>query len=343
MADILSNEELDTLLSAVDDGDVAVGVGEVRRREKRISSYDFKKPNRFSRDQLRVLQYMHKGAAQLMSSSLSSALRIGVEVQLVSIGQLTYEGVMTSLADPICINIISMKPLEQMGVLSVDLPLAFAIMERMLGGAGEIPETVRPMTMLEETIVAQAILLMLSDIQESWKEIIELDMKVERREMNPGFVHVVPGPEIVLLITFSMGGQLPSGEIKLCIPYVSLEPIIGKLGSEHMAYRSTASGPSDRRYLERHLSATPVDLIAVLGGTRLTIGELLSLQVGHVLRLDTRADLPVACAVDGQDKYLARPGLAGRKTAVGIEEVLSHHEDAADPEPAEPEADTDAS
>ncbi|MHA1572708.1 MAG: flagellar motor switch protein FliM, partial [Alphaproteobacteria bacterium] len=178
----MSNEELETLLSAVDVGDVPTGGGQMQARQKRVSSYDFRKPNRFSRDQLRVLQYMHKNAAQLISSDLSSMLRIGVEVQLVSIGQITYDAFSASLADPICINILSLDPLDQLGVLAVDLPLAFAVMERMLGGPGQIPNVTRPLTMLEETIVSQVIELILNDLNQSWESLIPLKLKVERRE-----------------------------------------------------------------------------------------------------------------------------------------------------------------
>ena len=326
MADILSNEELDTLLSAVDDGEISLGSGESRRREKRISNYDFKKPNRFSRDQLRVLQYMHKNASQLMSSSLASALRIGVEVQLVSIGQLTYEAFITSLADPICMNVVSLSPLEQMGVLTMDLPLAYAIMERMLGGPGDIPESVRPMTQLEETIVSQAIDLILQNLRDSWKDVVDLELKVERKEMNPGFVHVVPGPEIVLLITFSVGGQLASGEVKFCIPYLSLESILGKLGTEHMGFQSSRAKPTDRTFIAKHLEDTPIEFSAVLGTAELTIAELLSLQAGHVLRLDSKASDPVICSVEDQAKFLAKPGLSGSKVAVGVETVMESGE-----------------
>ena len=322
MADILSSEELDTLLTAVDDGEVGVSSGKANRREKRVSGYDFKKPNRFSRDQLRVLQYMHKNAAQLMSSNLSSALRIGVDVQLVSIGQLTYEAFITSLADPICLNVLTLKPLEFLGVLTLDLPLSFAIIERMLGGPGAIPESVRSLTLLEETIISQAISMILEDLHECWKDVAPLELKLERREMTPGFVSVVPGSEIVLLMTFSVGGQLASGEMKFCVPYVSLDPIMSKLGTEHMGIRANKASPEDRVHLEDHLGGTPLQLSARLGSTQLTIAELLSLEIGHVLQLDSKAATPIPCELEGETKFYVTPGRVGRKAGMCIQHVV---------------------
>jgi len=323
MADILSNDELDTLLSAVDEGDVPVGSGDVQHRERNVADYDFRKPNRFSRDQLRVLQYTHKNAAQQMSSNLSSALRIGVEAQLVSIGQLTYEAFINSLADPICLNVVTLDPLEHRGVLTVDLPLAFAMMERMLGGPGETPETIRPLSQLEEGIVAQAVELVLVDLRECWQNVAPLALKVESRETSPGFVSVVPGPEIVLLITFSLGGQLASGEVKLCIPYVSIEPVMGKLGTEHMGIRDNQAGENDREFIETHLGEAPVEFSAMLGTTDISIGELLSLEAGHVIALDSKAEEPIRCEIEREVKFLASPGRVGRKNGVCIEQVAA--------------------
>ena len=152
--------------------------------------------------------------------------------------------------------------------------------------------------------------------------------------MNPGFVSVVPGSEIVLMITVSVGGQLASGEMKFCLPYVSLEPIMGKLGTEHIGIRANKASAEDRVHLAGHLGLTPIRLAAILGSTELTIAELLSLEAGHVLQLDAKAVDPVLCQVEGEAKFLASAGRTGRRLGVCVQQVLPSGE------PEAPDADS---
>lgn len=322
MADeILSSEELESLLSTVEDE----GSGK-RKREKRVSEYDFVRPNKLSAEQLRTLQRMHELIAQGITMVLSSYLRLNLEVNIVSLGELTFEVFRNSLPNPTVINVLSMQPLQERAIATTDVKLAFSLIDRMLGGPGKALDKMRPLTTIEQSLLDNIIRRFLEQLATGWRELVAFSPVVESREMDPQFVQVIPSSEMVLVATFSIAapGEIDPGEMCFCVPFISLEGMMGILGNQfRFASMKRAQTTSQRKYLDHVVKQTTLDVCATLGTTTLTVDEVMALQVGDVLVLDQRHDAQMIGHVAGIERLVGRPGRKNKNAAFLVERVIS--------------------
>ncbi|TVR44034.1 MAG: flagellar motor switch protein FliM [Planctomycetota bacterium] len=319
--DILSSEELEALLAAVEDENTGR-----RTRKKVVSEYDFIRPNKLSGDQIRSLQRLHENIAQNLTMVLSTYLRVSLEVNLISLGQLTFDVFRNSLANPTVINILSMDPIQERSLVTMDMKLAFSLIDRMLGGPGKSLDRVRPLTPLEQSLLDNVISRFLEKLKEGWDSLLSFNPVVEAREMDPQFVQVIPSSEMVLVTTFTLQapGDLESGEICLCIPFISLDSALGKLGYNfQFATAQRRQTEQQRRQIDRVIHDTALPLIAELGTASVSIGDVLSLREGDVVVLDSEHDAPMAVKLRGQLKFTARPGIIGRRYGLVVDEVFS--------------------
>ncbi|MFH1760110.1 MAG: flagellar motor switch protein FliM, partial [bacterium] len=211
MSDILSQEEVDALLSAVSTGKVETGIpaagekssGEAAagESERAISLYDFRRPDRVSKDQMRTLQNLHEGYSRLLSTTLTSYLRSLVEIELVSVDQLTYSEFVMSISNPSCIYIFQMEPLEGRAIFEINPSLVFFMIDRLFGGQGKPSEQNRELTGIEENVMAKITERALQDLKEAWEHIGLFNPHVENYETNPQFVQIAPPGETVILIS----------------------------------------------------------------------------------------------------------------------------------------------
>jgi flagellar motor switch protein FliM len=318
--EILSAEELDALLSTVED----VGAGK-RRREKRILEYDFVRPNKLSGEQLRSLQRMHEAIAQNITMALSSYLRLNLEVNILSLGELTFEVFRNSLPNPTMINVLSMAPIQEKGIATMDMKLAFSLIDRMLGGPGKPLEKMRSLTTIEQSLLDNVIKRFLDQVANGWRELVTFQTVVESREMDPQFVQVIPSSEMVLVATFSVAapGELEPGELCFSIPFISLENTITRLGNQfRFAAMKRSQSPGQRRHLNRVVQQTTLEVTCELGTTKLSIGDIIDLKVGDVLVLDQAHDALLSGRVAGRDRILGRPGIIGRKAGFLVDTVI---------------------
>lgn len=318
--EILSAEELDALLSTVED----VGAGK-RRREKRVVEYDFVRPNKLSGEQLRALQRMHESIAQHITMALSTYLRLNLEVNILSLGELTFEVFRNSLPNPTMINVLSMTPIQEKGVATMDMKLAFSLIDRMLGGPGKPLEKIRSLTTIEQSLLDNVIKRFLDQVALGWRELVTFDPVVESREMDPQFVQVIPSSEMVLVATFSIiaPGELEPGELCFCLPFISLENIITKLGNQfRFAAMKRTQSPGQRRHLNRVVQQTTLEVSCELGTAKISIGDIIGLKVGDVIVLDQSHDALLPGRVSGRGRLLGRPGVIGRKAGFLVEKVI---------------------
>ena len=318
--DILSADELEALLASVEEEG-----GGSRFREKQISEYDFVRPNKLSGDQVRALQHMHETIAQNLTMILSTYLRINLEVSLISLGQLTFDVFRNSLSNPTVINVLSMTPLEEKALVTMDMKLSFSLIDRMLGGEGKSIERIRPLTTIEQSLIDNVSSRFLEKLASGWEQLLEFHPVVESREMDPQFIQVIPSSEMVMVATFSVQApdELETGEICFCIPFISLDSILGGLGdSFQFASAHRVQTERQRGHLERVVNHTTVPLSVELGRTNLSIDEILSLNAGDILVLDQRRDQPLKALVNGRDKLRCDPGRVGKKATIMINEVL---------------------
>jgi flagellar motor switch protein FliM len=335
VSDILSQDEVDALLSAVSAGgetDQSSGMdsssgtmdgsendGEM---EKSLSLYDFRRPDRVSKDQMRTLQNLHESYARQFSTTLTNFLRTFVEIELVSVDQLTYSEFVMSISNPSCIYVFKMDPLEGSAIIEINPALVFFIIDRLFGGQGRPSEQNRELTLIEQNVIHRIVERSLNDLKDVWEHIGVFSPKIDAYETNPQFIQIAPPGETVILVSLEVRMQNASGLMSICFPYMLLESVINNLSGESwMSSQSTATTET-RTILEGEVGDVELTLSTVIGKTTLTIHDLLQLQRGDVLCLDKAYDSDLIVQIEGKTKMAGRSGLIGRKKAVKITSIL---------------------
>jgi flagellar motor switch protein FliM len=335
MGDILSQAEVDALLSAVSGGGTApppppsVAAAPVAFSRpadptlgKSVALYDFRRPDRVSKDQMRTLQNLHEGYARLLSTTLTSMLRTLVEINLVSVDQLTYQEVIMSISSPSCIYIFQMEPLESSAIFEVNPSLIFIMLDRLFGGQGRSIDSNRELTDIERTVIYKIIERSLMDLKVVWENIGIFSPKIESYETNPQFVQIAPPGETVILISLEVRMRNGSGLMSLCFPFILLESIMDKLSGESWISAQKTTTQETRRLVEKELSATQTTLRAQIGETRLSVRDFLQLAVGDVLVLDKLATSDLVLFVEDRPKFLGKPGVVGRNKSLQITGII---------------------
>ena len=332
MADILSQEEIDALLDVVDD-DGDVGGLEVEEENpfsshRQITLYDFKRPNRVSKEQLRAFRGIHDKMARSISSQISSIMRSIVEIQLHSVDQMTYGEFLMSLPNPTSFNVFSMKPLEGNGVLEINPSIAFPMLDRILGGRGEPFEANREFSDIELSLFETILRVMMSTLREAWGPVTDLYPQVESKESSPNVVQIVAQNEIVVMVVMEIIIGHSSGMMNICYPVIALEPILPKLASRDLMLNETSSKKSRNQELQVLLGGAQVNFEVNLGTAELTLTELLDIQVGDILRLNVAANDIVSVSVDGKERFIAEMGLRRFRKSVQITKKIDTEKDA---------------
>ncbi|MCX8083384.1 MAG: flagellar motor switch protein FliM [Calditerrivibrio sp.] len=330
MADILSQEEIDALLSTVADTGLKdeAFAPEVDFVPKKISVYDFRRPDRVSKEQIRSIRNLHDKFARNFSSSLSNFLRTITDVNLVSVDQMTYGEFLMSLPDPTNFNIISLIPLDGSAVLEINPSLVFPIVDKLLGGPGLPMYKVRELTALEQHIMESIIYLILKELEDTWKQVLpNIKFRKEITENSPQVVQIVAQNEVVILVVFEVKFSDVSGMINLCLPAVVLEPVLGKISSQDWLVGAKKAKSSDfvNRILDILMDAVvPVRL--EIEPISLTVGEVLDLNISDTIVFDHKVDKDVILRVNNLAKFETEMGIVGVKKGALIKKICEERE-----------------
>ncbi len=329
--DVLSQSEIDKLLSAISTG--AVNAEEVTKTEekKKIKVYDFKRPDKFSKDQIRTLFMLHENFARLLNTYLSTHLRVLVKVEVASVDQLTYEEFIRSLPNPSVISILSVAPLKGNIIFEMDTNVVFSIIDRLFGGDGDESKVkVRTLTDIEEVVMKKMIVDMMVGMKDAWKNVVNFtDIRLENMESNPQFTQIVPSGDMVVIITLQIKIGDVEGLINICIPYIVIEPIVPKLTTTFWvaASASKQEHPQEMQTLERKLRRAAVPINVELGHASITINEFLTLGIGDSLRLNTKVEDELPVIVGKRKKFMCRPGTVGKRLSVQVTKVIDMKEE----------------
>ncbi|TLE02689.1 flagellar motor switch protein FliM [Helicobacter japonicus] len=329
MADILSQEEIDALLEVVDDddGDTSSVDEQDLIHQKQVTLYDFKRPNRVSKEQLRAFKSIHDKMARSLSSQVSAVMRSIVEIQLHSVDQMTYGEFLMSLPSPTSFNIFSMKPLEGAAILEINPSIAFPMIDRLLGGKGDPYESSREFSDIEVNLLDTLLRQIMQNLKEAWSSITEIFPSVDAKESSPNVVQIVAQNEIVIMVVMEIIIGHSSGMMSICYPVISLESVLSRLASRDLMLSDTSSKKSRNKELQALVAGANVVVNGYLGDTTLTLKEILDLRVGDIMRLDTVADDTIIVAVDGREKFLATIGLQRYRKTLQIKEVIKTEKD----------------
>jgi len=323
LAKILSQDEIDALLTTVSSGDVDAESGAIDDEKLRsVVAYDFKHPNRVSKDQIRTLENMHDNFAGHFGSSLSTILRSIADVDLVSVDQITYSEFIMSLVSPSCTYTWVAPPLDGICLVDFNPTLTFAIIDRMFGGHGKILETERELTRIERSVMENLASRLYRQLEKSWMHLVEISIEQKSYENNPQFIQIVPPGETVVVISFQVKLFQSTGLLTICYPYVSLEPIITKLSAQNWIDATKRKSEEEERAVNVHnVKRVKANVAAVLLNSRIKMHEFLNLKVGDVVPSEMKIDQPIEIAVNRRKKFTARPGLSGKKRACQVIEV----------------------
>ena len=327
MADVLDQNEIDSLLSSLSSGDV--DMEEIKDDdEDEVKTYDFRRPNKLSKEQMRTLEMIHENLARLLTTTLSTKLRSMVDFEVASIEQLSYEEFIRSLPEPTIIGISELRPLEGQFVLEINPDIGFAIIDRLFGGIGKEIEEIRTFTDIERVVLKKVITWFLSGIPEAWENIMELKPRLVEIESNPQFTQVVPSNDMTIIITISAKIANSDGLINICIPYIMLEPIVSRLNAQQW-FASTRKEQTARHIekLKGRVRKASLNLYADLGRTELTVQDMLYLEEGDVIRLDRKADQKIDIRVENRLKYKGIAGTNQKHRAIKILEVIADEDD----------------
>ncbi len=327
MADILSQEEIDALLEVVDEEEESQSDNGSSQEQRQIILYDFKRPNRVSKEQLRAVKGIHDKMARNLASQISSIMRSIVEIQLHSVDQMTYGEFLMSLPSPTSFNVFSIKPLDGNCVIEINPSIAFPMIDRLLGGSGESFESTRELTDIELNLLDAILRIIMQRLKEAWGPITEMYANVESKESSPNVIQIVSQNEIVIMVVMEIIIGNSSGMINLCYPVIYLEPILSRLANRDIMLGETSAKKSRNKELKTLVGRAEVFNEALLGRAVLSVGELLDLEIGDILKLDRKADDQAIVSIDKKDVFLAEVGLHRFHRSVKIKELVKTDKD----------------
>ncbi len=330
MADILSQEEIDALLDVVvDEDDDVLETGEEEfLSQRQVTLYDFKRPNKVSKEQLRAFRSVHDKMTRNLASQISAIMRSIVEIKLHSVDQMSYGEFLMSISHPTSFNIFSLEPLEGSGILEINPSIAFPMLDRLLGGNGEPFDSSREFSDIESSLFETILHVMMSTLKEAWKPVMDISPTIESQESSSNVVQIVAQNEIVVMVVMEIIIGESSGLMNVCYPVIAIERVLPKLGAHDLMLNEGSSKKSRNTELRVLLGGAKVDIEANLGNADLTLADILELQVGDVLRLSSVADDIVTVSIDGKKRFLGEIGLRRFRKSISITEVIDTEKDA---------------
>lgn len=322
MADVLSQSEIDALLSALSTGEIeSEEVGKDEEKHK-VKLYDFRSPQKFSKEHIRTLELIHDNYARIISNYLTGQTRQNVKVKIETVEQITYEEFIHSVQNPTIMTIFKMPPLTGTILFETNPQFSLQVIDVLLGGKGNRKVEAKEFTDIDKNIMRQVTTGMINNLKLAWDSILDVEPEVETIETNPAVNQTMAPNDPVALITFSVEMNKKSTFINMCLPYLSVEKILDKLVVQY-AFRSDDESllAESREKIEKGINKVDVEVIAELGHASLTVDDFLKLTVGDVIKLETKSSSPVKVYVGNEECYYAKPGIAGKKMGVVILDI----------------------
>lgn len=288
-------------------------------RERKVTQYDFRRPNKVSRDHVRALQLVHETFARQFSTILSSTLRTLAPIHVESIEQRTYDEYISPMPNPTYLAILEVDPLPGQGIFHLPLPAAMEIVDRLLGGPGGNNHPDRPLTEIEIGVLRGMLERVLRELTYAFESFMDVDTRITTQESNPQFAQIVGLSDMVVVATYELGIGEQSWEATLCFPFQMLQPALEAFSQSK---RSNSADPDEvhrnKQLLHNHLHDAPVDVAVRFNTVRLSSQEVVGLEVGDILPLRHKVEEPLTVNVGGVPCFAATPGKQGRRLAAMV-------------------------
>ena len=356
MSEILSQDEIDALLNAANSGsdifesiaaqqpssspaavieeapqttgeaawlfDYDYNEDEEDYSEKRLNLYDFKRPDRVSKDQMRILENLYESYARQYSNTLTNYLRTLVEIKIASIEQFTYQEYLMWISNPSCIHLFRMEPIEYTSIFEINPSLVFLIIDRLFGGFGKPFTSNNELTPIVQNVIRNIVSRGLDDLANSWEHMGDFTPKITNFETNPMFIQIAPPNETVILITFEVQISKDMGMMSICFPHKVIEKLFSYITSESWIITKVQTTAKTRKIMEDEIQDLHVPISVLIGQTALTVRDLLQLEKDDILCLDKQKDEDLIIQIGGKSKMTGKSGIIGRKKAIKITEII---------------------
>lgn len=322
MGDVLSQNEIDNLLQALSSGEL--DAEEIKDSDEiQIKNYDFARPAKFSKEHLRTLEIIFEHYGRLLSTNLPVYLRKAIQVEVMNSEAVSYSEFSNALSNPVLLGIINFAPLKGNIILEIASNLGYAMVDRMLGGEGEPLEKTREFSEIELLIIERILTVCVNLLHEPWENVVDIHPRLERIETNSQFAQIISPSEMIAIVTINIKIGDVEGLMNVCLPYLTLEDIMDKLNTKY--WYSTMQDKDEQQYvdaIETLISKAPIPMKAVLGNSTISVSDFSGLQVGDIIRLDTKVNQELDVFVGNIKKFTALPGSSGDKYAVRITSVI---------------------
>ena len=327
MGEILSQSEIDDILRQLTEGGADQDEAESEIPDKKVRVFDFKRPSKFAKDQLKTLNIIHDNYARLATNFLTAYLRTLVQVDVIAVDALPYGDFNNSLTNPDVMAVVDFAPLTGSIIFEFSPAIAFCSIDLILGGRGSSMQEIREFTEIENALLERMITQLLYIYRSSWENVIDITPRLDKMETNPQFAQIISPNEMIALVTFNVKVAEAEGMMNICIPYMVVEPIMSKLTTKFWYSLVDKPIANAKEMLEHKLHNTYVPVRGVLGTTAVTVGELLELMPGDVLPLERDVSDEVDVYVGELLKFKARPGVIRKKAALKVTQVFKKEED----------------
>ncbi len=326
MGEVLSQNEIDSLLQALSTGEL--DVEEIKESDdKQVKNYDFKRPAKFSKEHLRTLEIIFEHYGRLLSTNLPVYLRKNVHVSVASSETVTFSEFSNALSNPVILGIVNFSPLPGNIIIELSANLGYAMIDRMLGGSGVPLEKNREFSEIELTILDKIMVNCMRFLREPWKNVVEVEPFMERIETNPQFAQVVAPSDMIAIVMLQIKVGDVEGFMNICLPYFTLENVMDKLNTKY--WYSTMQEMEDASYeehIETLIRKIDMPVKAVLGRSSISVMDFAGIQVGDIIRLDSKVDSELEIYVGNLKKFKALPGASKENYAVRITSVIREEE-----------------
>ncbi len=322
MGDVLSQNEIDSLLAALSSGEL--DVEEIKENgEKQVKEYDFARPSKFSKEHLRTLEIIFEHYGRLLSTNLPVYLRKNVQVEVMNSEAVTYSEFTNALSNPVLLGIVNFAPLNGNIIIEMASNLGYAIVDRMLGGQGDVLDKIRDFSEIELLIIERIIVVCVNLIREPWANVASVHPRLERIETNSQYAQIISPSEMIAIVTMNIRIGTVEGLMNICLPYLTLEDIIDKLNTKY--WYSNMQNQDETNYadaIEALIQRAKIPVKAVLGNSIISVSDFAGLQPGDIIRLDRKVEDDLDVYVGNIRKFTALPGASGDDYAVRITSVI---------------------
>ena len=326
--DVLSQSEIDALLSAISTGEMSADEMKKDDETKKVKIYDFKRALRFSKDQIRSLTRIHENFARLLTTFFSAQLRTYVQITVASVDQIPFEEFVRSIPNMTLINVFEVPPLDGNILMEINPNIAYSMLDRLMGGSGASHSNVDNLTEIETKIMTNLFERSFDNLREAWENIVEIDPMLIELEVNPQFLQMISPNETVVVISLNTIIGETTGMINICLPHVVLEPIVPNLSVRYWMQSNTKEmSPEQTKTLENRVKQSVLPVVAELGTTSISVEDFLMMNIGDVIELDQKIANPLILKVGNLPKFTVQPGKLNKKMAVQILDPLKGGDD----------------